>query len=191
MKYISYYGEWQNNLPEGNGIQHFADDKSNAKIGGTYIGQFFKGYRHGLGVWSTKAGDRAYWPTKRDNAYMANWRKDELHGVLTVEDKTHVYQNVIYTHGKCHMPFVGFGPPATGFGTLGRGMVTKRRYQEKHSPSTAKAGSPNAKGDGKREGADKKETAALKGAGLARGLTAARQHKDAKILGEAGIKLQL
>ncbi|CAE7389776.1 unnamed protein product, partial [Symbiodinium natans] len=40
---------------------------------------------------------------------------DFMHGIGIVEDSQHVHENVIYTKGKCQMPFTELGPPKTGF----------------------------------------------------------------------------
>jgi len=188
MKHITYYGQWQDNMPEGNGIQHFADEPG--KQGGTYLGQFHKGQRHGRGVWITNDGVRTYRPIKRKNILVPNWDKDLMHGVGIVEDKQHVHENVIYTHGKCHMPFVDFGPPSTGFGTLGTGVFKRRPREEKSAPlSSIKGGfaSKEYKKNHKEsnQGVDPKETGALKGVGAGRGIAAARMNKDVKALGNA------
>ena len=37
-----------------------------------------------------------------------------MHGIGIVEDSDHVHENVIYTKGKCQMPFTELGPPKTG-----------------------------------------------------------------------------
>lgn len=40
--------------------------------------------------------------------------QDLMHGIGIVEDSDHVHENVIYTKGKCQMPFTELGPPKTG-----------------------------------------------------------------------------
>jgi len=182
LKYITYFGQWHENLPEGNGIQHFSDPKT----GGTYLGQFHRGERHGRGVWITNDGARQYRPIKRKNVLVPNWDKDTMHGVGIVEDKQHIHENIIYTHGKCHMPYVDFGPPSTGFGTLGAGIFKMRAKDEKSAPKATLVHKGKKTAAHDVEAVDPNETTALRGAGNARGLAAARYQQDPKaFLGQA------
>jgi hypothetical protein len=115
-KYTMYDGPFLQDKPHGKGVQRFKDT-------GTYVGEFRHGLRHGRGTWTTNAGWR-YSALPDDRT--PNWENDEMHGLCFIEDDSHVHENVIYTHGKCQMPFVDKGPPATGFdNTMVIGGVVK------------------------------------------------------------------
>jgi len=111
LKYITYHGPFKDNLPEGEGIQHFRSGERKAQ--GVYQGQFQNGMRHGRGVWTSKDKAWKYRPVRQSE--VPNWEKDLMHGIAIVEDKQHVHENVIYNRGRCQMPFTDMGPPLTGF----------------------------------------------------------------------------
>jgi len=120
---IAYSGPWKNNLPHGDGVQHFRGAGGRRTGAGTYTGQFFNGKRHGRGIWTTGDG-WIYRPIKQ--ATVPNWENDLMHGIAIVEDAHHVHENVLYTKGHCQMPFTDMGPPNTGFDqTLVLGTVMK------------------------------------------------------------------
>jgi hypothetical protein len=116
LKHAHYMGQWKKNLPHGDGVQYYQGL-------GMYEGQFFKGKRNGRGYWQTEENDgkgnkAACWiykPITKDGAQVGNWENDLMHGIAIVEDHEHVHENVIYTNGKCKMPFTEAGPPLTGF----------------------------------------------------------------------------
>lgn len=120
VKYILYHGQWKDSVPDGFGVQHFegavvhpASNPMNGAHGGTYTGDFVKGKRHGRGVWKTMGGGWEFRPIANED--VPNWENDLMHGIGIVEDSEHVHENVIYTKGKCQMPFTELGPPKTGF----------------------------------------------------------------------------
>ena len=80
--------------------------------GGIYVGDFQKGKRHGRGVWKTMGGTWEFRPISNED--VPNFENDLMHGIGIVEDSDHVHENVIYTKGKCQMPFTELGPPKTG-----------------------------------------------------------------------------
>eukprot|EP00913_Durusdinium_trenchii_P010804 g10135.t1 len=119
VKYILYHGQWKDSVPDGFGVQHFegavvhpASNPMNGAHGGTYTGDFVKGKRHGRGVWKTMGGGWEFRPIANED--VPNWENDLMHGIGIVEDSEHVHENVIYTKGKCQMPFTELGPPKTG-----------------------------------------------------------------------------
>jgi len=120
LQYILYHGQWKDSVPDGFGVQHFAGAQMTLEKnpmhqahGGTYTGDFLNGKRHGRGVWKTTAGAWEFRPIANED--VPNWEKDLMHGIGIVEDFEHVHENVIYTKGKCQMPFTELGPPKTGF----------------------------------------------------------------------------
>eukprot|EP00446_Apocalathium_sp_SHHI-4_P049499 CAMPEP_0177389258 /NCGR_PEP_ID=MMETSP0368-20130122/52444_1 /TAXON_ID=447022 ORGANISM="Scrippsiella hangoei-like, Strain SHHI-4" /NCGR_SAMPLE_ID=MMETSP0368 /ASSEMBLY_ACC=CAM_ASM_000363 /LENGTH=65 /DNA_ID=CAMNT_0018854607 /DNA_START=14 /DNA_END=208 /DNA_ORIENTATION=- len=65
-------------MPHGYGIQHFPDKTGGKKgqggLGGTYMGQFFQGQRHGRGVWVTNDSTWRYRPIQQRG--VPNWERD-------------------------------------------------------------------------------------------------------------------
>eukprot|EP00927_Polykrikos_kofoidii_P019244 TRINITY_DN18978_c0_g5_i1.p1 TRINITY_DN18978_c0_g5~~TRINITY_DN18978_c0_g5_i1.p1 ORF type:complete len:2448 (-),score=375.80 TRINITY_DN18978_c0_g5_i1:62-7321(-) len=104
-KFTVYDGQWKGDKQQGDGIHHIKDQ-------GTYRGQFVAGKRHGRGEWVTNWGAK-YRPIPDPS--RRNWDNDLMHGIAIVETSNHVHENIIYTKGQCHMPFVDIGPPTTGF----------------------------------------------------------------------------
>lgn len=120
VKYLLYHGQWKGSVPDGFGVQHFEGaqllfekNPMHQSHGGTYTGDFLKGKRHGRGVWKTLGGNWEFRPISNED--VPNWENDLMHGIGIVEDSEHVHENVIYTKGKCQMPFTELGPPKTGF----------------------------------------------------------------------------
>ncbi|CAJ1404889.1 unnamed protein product, partial [Effrenium voratum] len=116
LKYTLYHGGWKDSMPDGFGVQHFEGAQVEQLMGahgGTYTGDFLRGKRHGRGVWKTLQGAWEYRPIGTET--VPNWENDLMHGIGIVEDSDHVHENVIYTKGKCQMPFTELGPPKTGF----------------------------------------------------------------------------
>jgi len=109
LKYMAYTGQWKNNLPHGTAVQYF-----NHKGGGVYYGQFVDGKRDGRGTWRKQDGSWTFGPLL-DRTTVKNWKNDKMHGCGVVEDKDTIYENVLYSEGKCLLPFTDHGPPATYF----------------------------------------------------------------------------
>eukprot|EP00439_Symbiodinium_sp_Y106_P014262 s281_g2.t1 len=111
-------GSGRDNLPDGFGLQHFQGaregNKDDGFHGGTYTGEFKNGKRHGRGTWKALEGDWEFRPISTETS-IQNFENDVMHGIGIVEDAQHVHENVIYTKGKCQMPFTELGPPKTGF----------------------------------------------------------------------------
>ncbi|OLP96623.1 hypothetical protein AK812_SmicGene21130 [Symbiodinium microadriaticum] len=117
LKYTLYHGAFKDNLPDGFGLQHFQgarEGKEEGFHGGTYTGEFKNGKRHGRGTWKALDGDWEFRPISTETS-IQNFENDWMHGIGIVEDSQHVHENVIYTKGKCQMPFTELGPPKTGF----------------------------------------------------------------------------
>lgn len=118
LKYTLYHGAFKDNLPDGFGLQHFQGaregNKDDGFHGGTYTGEFKNGKRHGRGTWKALEGDWEFRPISTETS-IQNFENDVMHGIGIVEDSQHVHENVIYTKGKCQMPFTELGPPKTGF----------------------------------------------------------------------------
>lgn len=122
LQHLIYHGQWRNNLPHGEGTQHF---KKGLQSHSVYVGQFANGKRHGRGTWAKKDGSWTYRPLP-DKPTFTNWAEDLMHGIGIVEDKKIVHENVIYKRGQCQMPFTQTGPPVTGFEqTAGLGLAVK------------------------------------------------------------------
>jgi hypothetical protein len=110
LKYLCYSGQWKDNVPNGAAVQHFPGEIR----GGVYYGQFVNGKRDGRGTWRTKDGKWSFGPLT-EKVSVKNWHNDVMHGAGVVEDQDNIYENVIYHHGKCLMPFTEYGPPVTKF----------------------------------------------------------------------------
>jgi len=145
LKYITYHGPFKEDKPHGEALQHFST--GDIKSRGLYIGQFQDGLRHGRGTWTSEDRKWTYRPISTPS--VANWDHDNMHGIGVVEDHKHVHENVIYTHGRCQMPFTDRGPPRTGFentvvvGTLikkGRSSVKKKAPSASIAKSRAHGG---------------------------------------------------
>lgn len=136
-KYRIYEGQWDKNVPHGEGNQYFKE--------GNYEGQFNEGLRQGRGIWTSvpeKNGEEitqfVYRPV--GDPLKTNWDADMMHGVAIVEDRE-IHENVIYTNGRCKMPFTVSGPPKTQFedsrlvGALVRKVNEKRLdWEKQHQP---------------------------------------------------------
>jgi hypothetical protein len=125
LKHVIYRGQWRANLPHGEGLFYF-------KGVGRYSGQFVNGRRHGRGMWCTYDASWVYRAVT--DPRLSNWELDKMHGVATVEDSGMVHENVIYSHGKCQMPFTDIGPPQTNFDddgliAIGLRVVAKAEQQ--------------------------------------------------------------
>jgi len=196
LEHVSYHGQWRDNLPHGDGVQHFLG--SSRKGGGTYVGQFVAGRRHGRGLWITNDGHWRYRPIEQKG--VPNWENDMMHGVAIVEDPKHVHENVIYTKGQCQMPFTDMGPPLTGFDqTRVLGTVVQSARKGRSAKSMELPGMSLVSGYSKGrqakqqedhvEGIDPTETRVLAKAGTARGISAAQ--RSGKALSTAGSAMTL
>jgi len=118
-KFKLYEGNWDKNLPNGEGVQFFIanipDGKKTRDELMTYRGQFLHGKRHGRGIWDGVDSKGKRWKYRMISGTAHNWANNEMHGIGIVEDAEHVHENVVYTHGICQMPFTKEGPPMTGF----------------------------------------------------------------------------
>eukprot|EP00930_Biecheleria_cincta_P037802 TRINITY_DN2597_c0_g4_i2.p1 TRINITY_DN2597_c0_g4~~TRINITY_DN2597_c0_g4_i2.p1 ORF type:complete len:4129 (+),score=689.20 TRINITY_DN2597_c0_g4_i2:1820-12388(+) len=124
LRLTIYSGNWKDNKPHGSGVQHFEGDKKTKAHRGTYIGQFKDGKRHGRGRWEMRGW--MYRPIVQEN--VNNWYEDMMHGIAIIEDEGHVHENVIYSKGKCQMPFTEKGPPLSGFDSTGLKDVMPKRH---------------------------------------------------------------
>merc|ERR1719253_172809 len=130
-----YEGQWENNVPHGEGAQFFevttGTKKKEKKELTTYHGQFQNGKRHGRGIWDglDSAGKRWKYRPIPAPATAHNWSNDQMHGIAIVEDQETVHENVVYTQGACQMPFTQEGPPMTGFreGSVLAGVAGKMK----------------------------------------------------------------
>jgi hypothetical protein len=141
-RYKLYEGKWERNLPNGEGVQFFLVDEEEVKKRTgkkhakpeltTYMGQFLNGKRHGRGVWEGLDGKGKRWKFRPIPGTAHNWANDQMHGIAIVEDDANVHENVVYTMGKCQMPFTQEGPPMTGFseGSRMAGIASKVKKME-------------------------------------------------------------
>ena len=118
--HIMFHGTWQADKYHGPaGVQHFRAIAgqlfASADVPhGTYRGEFKEGKRHGRGSWSSNG--MLYRPqASMGEAEMGNWENDLMHGLLVAEDESSVHENVVFKDGRCQMPWMGTGPPKSGF----------------------------------------------------------------------------
>jgi len=111
LKFLTYDGQWHNNIPHGVGVQFYPDVKM---VGGVYYGDFKEGFRHGRGTWQVRDRSFTYMPLPKKKQ-VTNWKNDMMHGVANVEDSKYVHENVVYKDNKTMMPFASVGPPSMNF----------------------------------------------------------------------------